>query len=234
MSGRGDIYQITQAENVNKEKWIVSKFSPAQKKEIEDGVDNRLLRWNEILQQNRYLDQERKHDLFKSPFADKSQQNTVDNDHTIDDDKKRGMMMKQADEDGDGNLEIHEYNKYKDEIAQVFLMSEQDKKNPLFQLKPSQYGYYDDIEKNWWLHNNQENIFLNEVKDETAQMKDSIVSTNSRDMPSGNARNSVVAGNSVDILATNEKTPEEYATSDPYGYAQEYIRQQNIARWIMV
>lgn len=54
MSGL-EIHHIISKENINTKEWIGSKFSPEQKKEIEQGVDKRLLQWDKILWEDKNL-----------------------------------------------------------------------------------------------------------------------------------------------------------------------------------
>lgn len=88
------------------------------------------------------------------------------------------------------------------------------------------------------------NIDEEKYRMETAQIESSrgeifdhtkniIASNANNNIIAGNARNEIVAGNAVNVVATNGKTPEEYAATDPFAYAQEYIRQQNILRWVL-
>ncbi len=221
MSGRGDIYKITAQENVDTTKGLGSKFSSDEKQKIEHGVDQWLMEWETILNQDTKLWEQREHNLFTSDKNDSD-------DKTIDHDRKRWLALKQADEDEDGHLEMHEYNKHKDTLSKAFLEGEKERKNPIIQqFEESKKNYYADIEA-VWSPEKEKQLLFNDVADQLADTKNSIVSWNAnKDIIAGNARNEVVAGNAVDVISTNGLSAEEYATSDPFAYAQAYQEQWN-------
>lgn len=76
-----------------------------------------------------------------------------------------------------------------------------------------------------------EKTFLNTIETEKNNLF-WMISKNSYNIPSGNARNSIVSQNTVNIVATNGNNLEHYATSDPYEYAKHYIEEQNRLRWL--
>ena len=224
---RWDIYKIVQEDNINTKEWLGKHLHDDKKEKLEQQVDHRLMHGNDILKQDRILDTTvRKNDLFKSLWQDSH------DDKTIDFDRKRGVALKKADEDKDGDLELHEYNKHKEKLADVFVESQKEQQNPIVQeFEESKKEYYADLDA---VDATEKKLLFNEVSDQLADAKGSIISWNAnKEMIAGNARNEIVAGNAVNVIATNGKTPEEYAATDPFAYAQEYIRQQNILRWVL-
>lgn len=214
---RWDIYTITAQENVDTTQWMGSKFSPEEKQRIENGVDNRLMEGNQILNKDMSLGLQRENNLFK-----------IDNDDskTIDADRKRGLAIKKADEDDDGHLEVHEYDKHKDMLSQAFVEWEKERKNPIIQqFEESKKNYYADLDHVW---SSEKKLLFNEVGDQLLDAKNSIVAGNAnKDMIAWNARNEISANNAVNIVASNGKTPEEFATTDPFSYARVYQEQWN-------
>ena len=138
-----------------------------KKEKLEQQVDQWLLHGNDILKQDRTLDTTvRKNDLFKSP---EQEEHTL----TIDHDRKRGMVMKHADEDKDGDLELHEYNEHKDKIADVFVESQKEQQNPIVkEFDESKKNYYADLDA---VGSPDKKLLFNEVSDQLADAQGSIV-----------------------------------------------------------
>ena len=154
-------------------------------------------------------------------------------DKTIDLDRKRGVVMKKADEDKDGQLEVHEYDKHKDNISEAFLSSQKEQKNPVLQdFEQSKKDYYKDTREQWQRYrenkDQDEKLVFNEVGEQLTSTKNDIISWNAdKRLIAWNARNSITAGNRVDVVATNEITAEQFATNDPFNYAAQYQLEWN-------
>lgn len=213
MSGL-EIHHIVSKENINKEEWLVSKFSPEEKKQVEQWVDKRLLQWDQILKDDKKIN-----DILSEWWDKRLFQPHDSVISTIDNDKNRGATLKIADEDKDGSLEIHEYNKHKERIADAFVRSKQE--------------YFQEIESVW---EQEKKVVLNEVHDQLVSLQNSMLSTNSRDISSTNSDITKKAGNSVpEKLATNWlpleavwKNAFNYAKNDPNGIQARWNREHGI------
>jgi hypothetical protein len=209
-----EIHNIISKENINKQEWIVSKFSPEQKKEIEKWVDKRLLQWDQLLQQDKKIN-----DSLSSWWERRLFQPHDSVVPTIDDDKNRGAALKIADEDKDWSLETNEYNKHKESLANAFVRSKQE--------------YFQEVDA---VGEEEKRVVLNEVHDQLASLQNSIFSTNSRDINSNNYDLTKRAGNSVpEKFATNGLPPEavgnnafNYAQHDPNGIQARWNREHGI------
>lgn len=210
-----EIHNIISKENINKQEWIVSKFSPEQKKEIEKWVDKRLLQWDELLKQDKQIN-----DTLSSWWEKRIFQPHDSLIATIDDDKNRGVALKVADEDKDWSLETNEYNKHKESLANAFVRSKEE--------------YFQEIDSVW---EQEKKVVLNEVHDQLASLQNNIFSTNSRDINSNNYDPTKRAGNSVlEKIATNWIPPDavgnnafNYAQNDPNGIQARWNREHGIA-----
>lgn len=210
MSGL-EIHNIISKENINKQEWIVSKFSPEQKKEIEQGVDKWLLQWDQLLKENKKID-----DTLNTGWEKRIFQPQDSITATIDNDKNRGVALKLADEDKDGSLETKEYNNHKELLANAFVRSKQE--------------YFQELDA---VGEEERKVVLNEVHDQLASLQNSIFSTNSRDIAANNYDSTKRAGNSVpERIATNGLPPEavgsnsfNYAQNDPNGIQAKWNRE---------
>ena len=214
---RGDIYKITAADNINTKEWLAKKLENNKQQKLEQQVDDWLLHWNKILGEDKKLEKERQNDLFKSKESELV---------TIDQDRGRGLILKDADQNKNGNLEVHEYNKAKKNIAGEFVNSQLEQKNPLIQeFVKSKSNYYKEFAVLW---HQEEKLLLNEVEDQLEHVQNNIVSWNAdKWIASWNARNTIVAGNSVNVISSNGLTPEKFAVDDPFDYASEYQKEWN-------
>ncbi len=214
MSGL-EIHNIISKENINKQEWIVSKFSPEQKKEIEQGVDKWLLQWDQLLKENKKIN-----DTLNTGWEKRIFQPHDSVTASIDDDKYRGVVLKQADDDNDWNLETHEYNKNKESIADAFVRSKQE--------------YFQELDA---VGEEERKVVLNEVHDQLNSLQNSIFSTNSYNISANNYDSTKRAGNSVpERIATNGLPPEavgknafNYAQNDPNGIQARWNREHGIA-----
>lgn len=84
------------------------------------------------------------------------------------------MIMKHADEDKDGDLELHEYNEHKDKIADVFVESQKEQQNPIVkEFDESKKNYYADLDA---VGAPEKKLLFNEVSDQLADAKGNIIS----------------------------------------------------------
>ena len=186
-----EIHHIVSKENINKDEWLVKHFSPEEKKDLENKVDHWLLQWDQILKQDKQINEN------LSLWWEKRLFKPIDSDlATIDEDKHRGAVLKIADEDKDWNLETKEYNKHKETIADAFVRS----KNEYFKdmkIQETKDAPYENQEKK---------IVLNDVRNEIAWLKNAVFSTNSYSVAANNYDPEKRAWNSVpENIATNNK-----------------------------
>ena len=210
-----EIHNIISKENINKQEWLVSKFSPEQKKEIEQGVDKWLLQWDQLHKENKKINETLSAGWEKRIFQPHDSVTA-----TIDDDKYRWWALYAADDDHDWNLETHEYNKNKESIADAFARSKQE--------------YFQEIDNVW---EEEKKVVFNEVHDQLASLQNSIFSTNSYNVSANNYDLTKRAWNSLpERVATNGLPPEavgnnafNYAQNDPNGIQARWNREHGIA-----
>jgi hypothetical protein len=214
MSGL-EIHNIISKENINKQEWIVSKFSPEQKKEIEQWIDKWLLQWDQILQQDKKIN-----DTLSSLWEKRLFQPHDSVVPTVDGDKSRGDALKFADTNNDWHLATKEYNQNKEYIADAFVRSKQE--------------YFQELDA---VGEEEKKVVLNEVHDQLNSLQNSILSTNSYNVSSNNYDPTKRAGNSVpERIATNGLPPEavgnnafNYAQNDPNGIQARWNREHGLS-----